>query len=264
MIKMKSGSQIHPTAIVAKGAEIDSSVTIGAYSVIGPNVKIGRDTRIFSHVVIDGWTTIGEHCEIFTGACLGFASQDLKDDGEEAYLKIGNDNIIREYVTIHRGSGEGKSTEIGDRNMFMVSSHVAHDCTVGHDVVMANLSALGGHSVIEDRAVIGGFAGVHQFVRVGKLAMVGGASKVVSDIAPFSICDGHPAKFYGINMVGLKRAGYAQGQMQVLKRASKILFASGLGLSHAIEQVKREYPGDKDVQYLVQFTEKCERGISRA
>ncbi len=256
-------TKIHPTAIVAKEAQIGEGVEIGPYTIVGPKVKIGAGTRIANHAILEGITEIGENCEIFSGACFGTAPQDKKYKNFQSSLVVGNHNIIREYVTMNPGSTEGSKTIVGDRNFIMIGVHVAHDCILGNDITIANTVGLSGHVQVEDKAVIGGMAGVHQFVRIGKLSMTGGASKVSTDIPPFSICDGNPAKFYGLNSIGLKRAGYSSKDALELKKALKILFASGLKFSTAIQKVKGEFKKSPDIDHLLEFVAKTERGISR-
>ena len=256
-------ARIHPTAIVSPKAVIGEGVEIGPYCVVGPLVKIGNGTRLMSHVVLEGHTTIGRGCEIFHGACLGAKPQDKKYRDGESFLEIGDENVIREYVTIHPGTAPGNKTVIGDRNFFMVASHVGHDCRVGNEVTLANESALSGHVVIEDQVVIGGISGVHQFCRVGRLAMVGAMSKVVMDVLPFSVCDGHPAKFCGLNSVGLKRAGYTSKEMLDIKKALKILVATGTKLSTAMDVIRATMKGNAAAQTLVRFCEAAKRGVCR-
>ncbi len=254
---------IHDTAVISPGAAIGEGVEVGPYSVIGPHVKIGDGTRVMSHVVLEGHTTIGRGCEIFHGACLGAKPQDKKYREGESFLEIGDENVIREYVTMHPGSAPGKKTVIGDRNFFMVASHVGHDCRVGSDVTLANESALSGHVVIEDQVVIGGISGVHQFCRVGKLAMVGAMSKVVMDVLPFSVCDGHPARFCGVNSIGLRRAGYDSKRTLEIKKMLKALVASGEKLSSAAKKLRDLKKGDPDTETLLSFCEASARGVSR-
>ena len=256
-------SKIHPSAIVAKEARIASGVEIGPYCLIGPNVTIGSGTRLLGHVVVDGHTQIGENCSIFYGACLGAAPQDKKYKGEVSYLTIGSDNIIREYVTINVGASSGCKTIIGNKNFLMASSHIGHDCVIGNEVVLVNGGGLGGHVVVEDQVVIGGHTGIHQFCRVGKLAMIGGLSKVVVDVPPFSMCDGNPAVVKGINAVGLKRAGLSSSQAMKIKKAIKILFMSGMALTHALEQLSLEVEMDAQIKALMEFTKKSKRGVAR-
>lgn len=255
---------IHPTAIVSKESQIGERVEIGPYTVVGRHVKIGAGTKIANHAVLEGHTTIGENCKIFSGACLGTIPQDKKYKDLESFLIIGNENTIREYVTMNPGSVEGSKTVIGDRNFIMIGVHVAHDCSLGDDITIANAVGLSGHVQVEDKAVIGGMAGVHQFARIGKLSMVGGVSKVNTDIPPFSICDGNPARFYGLNSIGLKRAGYTSKEALEIKKALKILFASGFKFSTAMQKVKETCRRNADIDHLLEFVAKSERGIPRS
>lgn len=261
---MSAKSKIHPTAVVSTKAKIGSGVEIGPYSVIGPDVKIGAGTRLGSHVVIEGHTSVGRRCEIFHGACLGGKPQDKKCKEGASALVIGDDNVIREFVTIHISSVSGKPTTVGNRNFLMVGAHIGHDCRIGDDVVIANNCAVGGHAVVEDRAVLGGMSGVHQFCKVGKMAMVGAMSKVVMDVAPFSVCDGHPAKFCGVNSVGLKRAGYTSKQTLEIKKTLKSLLASGGKLRSAITALKAQSKGNADIQTIISFCEMSTRGVCRS
>ena len=255
---------IHPTAIVSKTAELGEGVEVGPYTIIGPRVKIGAGTRILNHAVIDGHTTIGARCEIFTGACLGMPAQDRKFKGETSFLSVGDENIIREYVTMHCASTPGGKTTVGSRNFLMVGSHVGHDCRVGDGITMANGSVLGGYAVVEDGAVLGGFTGVTQYVRVGRLSMLGAFAKAAMDVPPFSLCDGYPARVCGLNSVGLRRAGYASANALLLKKAIKILFMSPLSLPHAIQKVKKELKPSADIEHLLEFVSHSKRGVERA
>ena len=256
-------NSIHPTAIVSEKAELGSGVEVGPYAVIGPRVRIGNGTRIAAHAVIEGRTQIGRRCQIFVGACLGMPAQTRHSEHTVASLIIGDDNIIREYVTVNSSMKEGGKTVIGDRNMLMINSHVAHDCVLGNDTTIANGAALAGHVKVEDRVVIGGLVGIHQYVRVGKLSMIGGVSKVVMDVAPFSINDGHPARFCGINAVGLRRAGFSSAQMGRIKTALKTLLGSRVNLSRVIPKVLKKFGDDPEVRYLVDFIENSKRGVAR-
>jgi UDP-N-acetylglucosamine acyltransferase len=255
--------KIHPTALVSKEAELGEGVEIGPYAIVGPQVKIGRQSQIGSHVVLEGQTHIGERCRLFTGVCIGFPAQTRQSETVRSTVIIGNDNLLREYVTVNAGMKEGSTTRVGDRNTLMINSHVAHDCVLGNDIVMANSVALAGHVQVEDGAVIGGLVGVHQFVRIGKLAMVGGLSKVVMDVAPFSISDGQPAEFCGVNAVGLRRAGVKSSQMTEIKTALKMLLGARVNFSRAIPLVRKKFSGNADVQYLLAFIEKSKRGVAR-
>ena len=257
------GVKIHPTAIVDSNAELGEGAEIGPYSIIEGTVKIGDRTRVGAHVVMDGHTIISEECEIFTGAVIGSVTQDKKYDGGTSYLKIGNRNKIREYVTINPGTGEGTETVIGDDTLLMAYAHVAHDCVIGNRVVLANQATLAGHVIVEDKAIIGGLSAVHQFVRIGSLSIIGGCSKIVQDVPPFMMVDGHPAKAYGINTVGLNRAGISNEDKALLKKAFKILFREGLSVKSARERIQKELPKTPAVQTLIQFLKDSKRGISR-
>lgn len=256
--------QIHPTAIVSKKAKLADGVEVGPYAIIGDNVTIGKGTKIHSHCVVDGNTSIGSSCEIFTGAVAGNRPQDLKYKGETTFLEIGDNNIIREYCTLNPGTGEGGKTVIGNSNLLMAYSHIAHDCIVGNNCNIANNGTLAGHVTIEDRAVVGGLVAIHQFVRVGMLSIIGGCSKVVQDIPPYSTCDGHPARIYGLNLVGLKRSKIPQDSVEKLDKAFRILFNAGLTVKHAIEKAKGEAISCKEVAYLIKFIENSQRGLTRS
>lgn len=255
--------KIHPTAIISKKANLGADAEVGPFSVIGDNVKIGKGTKILNNVTIIGFTEIGEQNKIFSYAAIGSPPQDLKYKGEVSFLYIGNNNTIREFVTINPGTQNNK-TCIGDDNLMMAYSHIAHDCQVGNKCVFANVATLAGHVAVEDEVIIGGLSAVHQFVRVGKLAIIGGCSKVVQDVPPYSTCDGHPTKVYGINFTGLKRANVSQEAIHQLKSAFKVLFHSGLSLSHAIEEIKKEFVSlSSEVSYLIDFVSKSKRGVGR-
>lgn len=254
---------IHPTAIVHPDAELGEGVEIGPYSIVAGTVKIGDRTVVGPRATIEGHTVIGEECEIFTGAVIGSVTQDKKYLGGTSYLKIGSRNKIREYVTINPGTKEGTETVIGDDNLLMAYCHVAHDCVIGNHSVLANNATLAGHVTIEDRAIIGGLSAVHQFVRIGRLSIVGGCSKVVQDVPPFFMVDGHPAKPYGINSVGLDRAGVPKEEKIHLKKAFKILFRSGLTTKTAVAKIQKELPVTACMEALVDFLKGSKRGLSR-
>lgn len=257
-------ADVHETAIVKSGAKIGKNVKIGPYSVIGENVEIGDGTEIGSHVVIKGWTEIGENNEIFTGASIGREPQDLKFEGEKSYLTIGDDNTIREYATIHRGTEEGGlETKIGDNNLIMAYCHVAHDCEVGNNVILSNATNLGGHVIVEDSAVISGMVGVHQFVRIGKMTMIGAHSKVVKDVPPYILVDGHPATVNGINTVGLRRNGINPELRKEIKQAYKYLYRSNLNVSQAIEKMDQELDSSPEIEHFLRFLHNAQRGICR-
>jgi UDP-N-acetylglucosamine acyltransferase len=255
---------IHPTAVVSPKAELDSEVEVGPYSIIGDNVKISNQTRIGSHVVIDGWTSIGQNCQIFPFASIGAIPQDLKFKGEESQLIIGNGNVIREFVTINRATalGIGK-TILGNDNFLMVYSHVAHDCKIGNQVIIANAVALAGHIEVEDFAIIGGLVGVHQFVKIGCYSIIGACSAVSQDVPPYTMAVGNHAKLHGLNTVGLKRHHFSDEAIRNLKKAYQIIFRSGLLLKKALEKVESEIPGSPEVMNLITFIRRSERGIIR-
>jgi len=256
--------QIHSTAIVSKKAKLAEEIIVGPFAVIGDNVSIGSGSIIGNHVVVEGNTSIGRNCEIFTGAVVGSRPQDLKYKGEKVYLEIGDNNIIREYCTFNPGTEEGGKTIVGNGNLIMAYSHVAHDCRVGSNCVLANGSTLAGHVTIEDRSVIGGLVAIHQFVRVGKLSIIGGCSKVVQDIPPFSTCDGHPAAVFGLNLIGLRRGNVPREFIGKLDNAYRILFSSGFSIKHGLEKVIKEVKLTTEVAYLIEFIKHTERGIAHS
>lgn len=255
---------IHPTAVVSKKAELAGEVTVGPNTIIGDNAVIGQGTRIGAHCVIEGRTTIGSRCEIFTGAVIGSRPQDLKYKGEKSFLDIGNENIIREYCTFNPGTENNSRTTVGNNNLFMAYSHIAHDCCVGNDCVIANNGTLAGHVTIEDKAVIGGLVAIHQFVRIGTLSIIGGCSKVVQDIPPYSTCDGHPACIYGLNLVGLRRNKLSKEAIEKLDSAFKTLFNSGLSRKHALEKLEKEIKATAEISYLINFMKNSQRGIAHS
>ncbi len=254
---------IHKTAMVHPESRLGHGVVVGPYSIIEKNVTIGDNCQIGNFCVIQGNTTIGKDCQFFTGAVIGSTPQDKKFDGNgQVYLFIGDANIFREYVTVNPGTPEGGGkTTIGNDNLLMAYSHVAHDCVIGNHCIMANNATLAGHVTLEDMAVVGGLTAVHQFVRLGRLSIVGGCSKVVQDIPPFSMCDGHPAKVYSLNSVGLKRAKIPSEKIKILRKAFKILFHSGLSKTHALEQIEKEIPSCPEIEHLLFFTKTSKRGL---
>ena len=255
---------IHETAIVHPKAEIDENVEIGAFSVIRENVTIGSGTKIGPHVVIDPFVDIGADCRIFQYAAIGAEPQALKFSGEETYVKIGRANIIREFVTIHRGTEEGGGvTAVGEENLIMAYSHIAHDCKLGKNIVLSNNATLGGHIIIGDHATVGGLVAIHQFVRVGNYAFIGGKSAVVKDIPPYMIAAGDRATLHGLNLVGLKRQGFSRDTLSMLKKAYRLIFRIGLTQNEAIERVAAEVEQVPEVVSLVEFIKSSERGITR-
>lgn len=257
---------IHPTAIIAEGARLAADVEIGPYAIIGPHVTIGRGTHVGPHAVIEGWTTIGDHNRIFHHTSVGAIPQDLKYRGEETYLKIGDRNTIREFATLHLGTvtGDGETTVQHD-NLFMAYSHVAHDCHLGSGIVMANSATLAGHVSIEDYVILGGLCAVHQFVRIGCHAMIGGGTLVSNDIPPYVIAtgEGRDTKLRGLNLIGLKRRQFSDETLSILKKAYKILVMSKLKLSDALARMHAELPKTAEVDHLLSFIEASQRGICR-
>jgi len=256
-------TRIHPTAIVNPKAELGENLEIGPYAVVGEDVSIGDNSVIHPHAVIDGFTAIGEGCEIFPGAAVGLRCQDLKYGGEKTYVRIGARTVIRECVTVNSSTGQGSVTIVGDDCYLMAYSHVGHNCRLGNGVVMANLASLAGHILIEDEAVLGGLVGVHQFVHVGTLSMIGGLSKVNQDVPPYALSDGVPCSVVDSNAVGLRRHGFPPETRRIIRRAFKILFKSGLATSHAVEIVKSDLPQIPEIVHLLEFIAKSERGIGR-
>ena len=253
--------EIHPSAIIDSHAELGRDVTVGPYAVIGPQVTIGEGSVLGPHVIIEGKTTIGQRCRIHVGAALGGVPQDIKYRGGVPSVVMGDDNLIREYVTIH-GSGDGRSTTIGNSNLLMAYSHVGHNCVIGNGVQMANYAGVSGHVVVEDQVVVGGMVGFHQFVRVGRLAMIGGYSKVAQDVPPFFTVDGRPAKPVSLNTVGLRRAGVPTEARDNLKRAFKLLYRSQLSLGHALDRIEAEIADSDYVSYLVAFLRQTRFGFA--
>jgi len=255
-------ANVHPTALVDPAARLGEGVTVGPYSLIEGRVVIGPHTHIGPHVVIRDFTTIGSHCRIFQFAVLGEVPQDLKFKGEETSLIIGDHNTIREFATMHRGTaGGGGVTRIGNRNFFLAYTHVAHDCQVGNGVIMSNNATLGGHITVADHANLGGLSAVHQFCRIGRHAFIGGCSAVHRDVPPYAMAVGNRAKIVGLNLVGLKRAGFTDSSLYGLKRAYELLFLSDLKTKEALDQVRRELPDTPEIQDLLLFIETSERGL---
>lgn len=256
-------TKIHKTAVIDPSAQLGHDVLVGAYSAIGPKVVVGDGCRIGNHCVLDGKTTIGKNCQIFTGAIVGSCPQDKKySETDDVELIVGDNNVIREYVTMNTGTIDGgRKTVVGDGNLFMANTHVAHDCLVGNNCILANVGTIAGHVTLEDGAILGGLSAVHQFVRLGRLSIVGGCSKVVQDIPPYSMCDGHPAKVYKLNTIGLQRAKVPVASVASLKTAFKILFHSGLTKTHAIEQIIRDVPPCPELDHLIFFAKTSKRGL---
>jgi len=245
---------IHATAVVEKGAEIGTHVEIGPYCVIGPEVTVEDGVQIASHVVLGGKTRIGAGTKIFPFAAIGLAPQDLKFKGEPSRLEIGRDNVIREHVTMNPGTeGGGMITRVGDNGLFMVGVHVAHDCQIGNNVIMANNATLAGHVTVEDFAVLGGLSAVHQFCRIGRHAMIGGMSAIEQDVIPYGSVMGDRARLCGLNIVGLKRRGFSRDDVQSLRKAYRLLFAEEGTMSERLSDVADLYSGNEPVMEIVNF-----------
>ncbi len=255
---------IHSTAIIHTGARIGSGVTIGAYSIVGDKVTIHDDVEIAGHVSIEGPCEIGSGTRIFPFASLGQAPQDLKYRGEETRLVIGRRKVIREYVTMNRGtSGGGGLTSVGDDNLFMTQTHVAHDSIVGSDNIFANCASLAGHVTIGDHITLGAFVGVHQFCRIGNHAFVGGMSKIVKDALPYARTDGNDAKCYGANSIGLRRKGFSNEAIRNIQHAFHLLLSSKLNTSQALDRIRAEMAGLPEIDYMIEFIETAARGVTK-
>jgi UDP-N-acetylglucosamine acyltransferase len=255
---------IHKTALVHEKARIGENVEIGPYAIIGEHVSIGDGTRVGAHTVIEGWTEIGRDNRIYQFASIGADPQDLKFGGEESHLKIGDRNMIREFVTLHRGTAEGGGvTVIGSDCLLMAYCHVAHDCILGDRVILANAATLAGHVHIDDHAILGGLCAIHQFTRVGCHVMISGGAMVVQDIPPYTIAQGDRAKTVGINQVGLKRRNFSDEAVRDIKQAYKLMFRSGLRKDEALAQIEAEMKDSKEVAVFTDFIRSSERGVAR-
>ena len=255
---------IHPTAIVDAKAQLDSDVDVGPYAIIGPDVKIGEGTVVQAHAYVSGHTTIGKRCEIFPFACVGMKSQDLKyKAGDVTYVDVGDETVLREFSTLHLGTKPGEVTRVGSRCLIMAYCHIAHGCAVGNDVIMSNLATLAGEVTIEDFAIIGGMAGIHQFCRIGTHAMIGGATKIRQDCPPFMVVDiaGSEIRVLGPNIVGLQRRGFSSEVRAALKEAYKLIYREGLNRTQALERIKYEVPDLPEVKTLVDFYHNSTRGV---
>ncbi len=254
---------IHPTAIIDPNAKLGQNVTVGPYSIIKGMVSIGDNVQIASHVLIEGNTTIGKNCQIFHSAAIGCVPQDLKFHNETTYLTIGDSCVVREFVTINLATGEGKATRIGDNNLLMAYVHIAHNCILGQHVILGNAVNLAGHVTIEDFAIVGGMTPIHQFVQVGAHCMVGGASRISKDVLPYTRVGGSPLVISGLNTVGLQRRGFSKEATQCLKQAYKLIYRENLNVSQALERIKKTVEKTVEIDHLIQFIEKSERGISK-
>ncbi|MBI3303318.1 MAG: acyl-ACP--UDP-N-acetylglucosamine O-acyltransferase [Deltaproteobacteria bacterium] len=260
----QTGVTIHPSAVVAPGAELDSGVEIGPYAVLGPQVRIGKNTWIGPHAVIEGRTMIGCENRIFQFASVGAIPQDKKYRDEESVLIIGDHNVIREFATLNPGTaGGGMVTRVGNYNLFMVYSHVAHDCLIGNHVVLANSATLGGHVTLEDYVGVGGLVGIHQFTRIGESAYLGAGSMVSLDVPPYCTAVGDRAHLHGLNLIGLKRRGWSAEQLVAIKKAYRTLFSEGLPLKEALVAIRSAYPSSPEVAHMTDFIAASTRGICR-
>lgn len=251
---------IHPTAIVDPGAELEGEVEVLPYTIIEAGVRIGAGCEIGPHAVIRRGTTIGEGCRISVGVVLGEPPQDRKYRGEESYLRIGKFNQIREYVTLHRATGEGESTVVGDHNMIMAYSHAGHNVRIGNHCSITNCVQISGHCVIEDYAILGGMSGLHQFVTVGTMAMVGGMSRNVRDVPPYCIVEGNPAEVRGLNVIGLERRGLSPEVRAHLRQAFRLIFRSEYNVTDALAAVEEQVPMSPEVRHLCESVRRTAAG----
>jgi UDP-N-acetylglucosamine acyltransferase len=254
---------MHPTATVHPRARLDNGVSIGPYSTVGENVSIGKNTKIDGHVFITGWTEIGEDCRFSPFSSIGTDPQDLTYKGEKTLVKIGSRNIFREFITINRGTVNGRGeTVIGDGNYLMAYSHVAHDCIVGNETIFTHGATLGGHVVVEDFSNVGAFSGIHQFCKIGKHAFIGGYSVITQDVISFcKVAGSRPALLYGLNAVGLRRRGFSRERLKDLKAMFKIIFYSDLNTSQAVDKIQKDFPPGEDRDEIIRFIQNSKRGI---
>lgn len=257
-------TKIHETALVDPRAELDHDVEVGPYSVIGPGVRIGKGTRVKSHAVIEGNTTIGAGNLIFQFATVGSVPQDLKYRGEESRLVIGDHNTIREFVSLNPGTtGGGMETRVGSHNLLMMYCHIAHDCSLGDRNIVANGATFGGHVAIEDYVIVGGLAGIHQFVKIGAGALLGAGSMVSKDVPPYCNAAGDRARIKGLNVEGMRRRGFTKEQIEAVRKAYRVIFQSGLTAKAALKKARKEIPGSAEVERMAVFIENSKRGICR-
>lgn len=257
--------EIHPTAIIEEGAVIPASCKVGPYCIVGKDVKMGEDCDLHSHVVIKGHTTIGNQVEIYPFASIGGNPPDLKFKGEETFLEIGNNNSIREYVTINPGTGAGGGiTKVGHNNLIMPLSHIAHDCFVGNNVVMSNGASLAGHVVVDDNVILGGMSGVHQFTRIGKNSMIGGGSIVIQDVIPYGLVQGNRAHLENLNLIGLQRKGFSKPEIKDLRLAySQIFTPDEKSFKERLEEVAKDFETNPDVLEIVNFIKFSKKGVCK-
>jgi UDP-N-acetylglucosamine acyltransferase len=253
---------IHPTALIDASAEIGSDVTIGPYSIVGPGVSIGDRTRLGPHVLVERDTSVGSDCVIHNGAVLGTDPQDLKYAGEPTELRVGDRVVIREFATLNRGTTALGYTSVGNDCLLMAYTHVAHDCRIGDNVILSNAVNMGGHVTIDEWAIVGGVTPIHQFVRIGAHAFVGGASRVAKDIPPYVKAAGSPIQLYGLNAVGLQRRGFSEEVRRELKRAYRLFFASTYNTTQALARARDELRALPEIEVFLSFFEESERGVS--
>jgi UDP-N-acetylglucosamine acyltransferase len=258
-----SGTEIHATAIVDPGARLGTGVCVGPYCVIGAQVEVGDGCRLQNHVTLEGPSSIGAKNVFYAYASIGQQTQDLKYQGEPTYLRIGDGNTFREFVTVHRGTAREACTRVGNGGNYLAYSHVAHDCVVGDGVIFSNNGTIAGHVEVEDYAVIGGLTAVHQYCRIGRHAITGGCSKIVQDVPPFMIADGNPAIVRGVNQVGLERHGFAEESVRQIREAYRLLYRSKLNVKQAVEEIRKTLWGTGEIEHLVKFIENSGRGIIR-
>jgi len=254
---------IHPLAVVDAAAELGADVTIGPFCMVGPHVRLGDGVKLRSHVSVDGHTTLGAKCEVWPFASLGGKTQDLKYKGGAPKLIVGDQVVIRECATLNCATFDGGETRVGSNCLIMAYCHVAHDCVVGERVIMANNATLAGHVTIEEDAILGGMAGVHQFVRIGRMCILGGVTKAVKDVPPYMIADGDPMRIFGPNKVGLARHGVSPETQKLLKQAYKIVFRTDLTTAKALERIEAELELVPEIMGFVEFIRKSERGIAK-
>jgi UDP-N-acetylglucosamine acyltransferase len=255
---------LHPTAVIDPKARLGAGVQVGPYAVIGAGVELGDGCRVGHHTTVDGPSKLGPRNEIFPYATIGFKSQDLKYKSEPTHLEIGEGNVFREFCTIHRGTAVDAKTIIGNHNLFLAYSHVAHDCVVGNHTIFSNNATLAGHVVVGDYAVISGLSAVHQFCRIGEHSIIGGCAKIVQDVPPYLIADGNPANLRGVNHVGLERRGFSEGDIKALRRAYRILADKTLNFSQAVEKIEAsEDAANLHVKILLDFLKSTQRGVIR-
>ena len=257
------GVTIHPLAVVEPGAELGADVTIGPFCRVGPHVRLGDRTTLRSHVNVEGHATLGAGCEVWPFASVGGKTQDLKYKGGAPRLVVGENTVIRECATLNCATFDGGETRVGAKCLIMAYCHVAHDCIVGDRVIMANNATLAGHIVVEDDVILGGLTGVHQFVRIGRMSILGGYTKAVTDVPPYMMADGDPLKVYGPNKIGLERHGVSAAAQQALKEAYKIVFRSDLTVAKALERIAAELAPLPEIRNFAEFIRTSERGISR-